>query len=234
MLTRIAFIAPHGQSQQRLRAALSRPLSYSVREFTSLADVQSNLARFPFDVLLMRLPTFEAAHTHTVERLSQVFPAAGLITVSPRIDFQARFLIRNLKRHLLVDETLELGDLDRLIARSSNPQDRSMPRMHPRTKRQDEAVLVTTDERYDEDFFHDARFVDFARMGARVQVSLRTAEEMKLQAKSRVELRYRSTTDGSKVHRLEARVVWVKKANPLEQVIAGSRVTIGLRFVAEL
>jgi hypothetical protein len=232
MLTRLALIAPPGLSQQKLRAALSRPLSYVVREFQSLEETRAGLRHFPFEVLIARLPQFELSHVPTIEKLSQIFPHAGLITVSPKIDTQARFCVRNLKRHSVVDEELEFADLDRIIAKAAKPWATSTARMHPRAKRQDEAVLVTTDEMYDEDFFHDARFLDFARMGARLQIPMKLAE--KLAPKSRIELRYRSTEDISKVHRLEARVVWVKKTNPLESMLAGSKFTVGLRFVAEL
>jgi hypothetical protein len=232
MLTRVAFIAPPGLSQQKLRTHLSRPLAYVVRDFQSLDEVSQGLARFPFEVLISRLPSFQQMHVSTIERLSALFPHAGLITISPKIDSEARFAIRSLKRHSLVDEALELNDLDRIIAKAADPRDRSVARMHPRAKRQDDAVLVINDEMYDEDFFHEARFLDFARMGARLVVPQSSVS--KLMVKSRVELRYRSTEDLQKVHRLEARVVWMKKTSPLESVLAGARVTLGLRFVAEL
>lgn len=234
MLTRLALIAPVGLSQQKLRAALSRPLSYVVREFHSLEETRVGLAHFPFEVLIARLPQFELAHVPTIEKLAKMFPHAGLITVSPKIDSQARFCVRHLKRHSVIDEELELCDLDSIIAKAAKPWATSSAsaRLHPRAKRQDSAVLVTTDQMYDEDFFHDARFMDFARMGARLQISPKLADEIR--PKSRIELRYRSSEDSSKVHRLEARVVWVKKTNPLESVLAGSKFTVGLRFVAEL
>jgi hypothetical protein len=232
MLTRIAFIAPPGSSQQKLRAQLSRPLAYVVREFQSLEDVHSGLAKFPFEVLITRLAKFEATHVPTIERLSALFPQAGLITISANIDAKARFAIRNVKRHSLIDEELELGDLDRIIAKAAKPWEKSVARMHPRAKRQDEAVLVTTDEMMSKDAFHEARFLDFARMGARLQVSPLTAS--RLTPKCRLELRYRSSEDLQRVHRLEARVVWIKKTNPLESVLAGSKFNIGVRFVAEL
>ena len=234
MLTRLALIAPVGLSQQKLRTALSRPLSYNVREFHSLEETRAGLAHFPFEVLIARLPQFELAHVPTIEKLAHMFPQAGLITVSPKIDAQARFCVRNIKRHSVIDEELELCDLDRVIAKAAKPwvTESASSRMHPRAKRLDDAVLVTNDEMYDEDFFHDAKFLDFARMGARLQIAPKLAE--KLQPKARIELRYRSSEDLSKVHRLEARVVWIKKTNPLERVLAGSKFTVGLRFVAEL
>ena len=232
MLTRLAFIAPPGQSQQKLRTYLSRPLTYVVRDFQSLDEVYNGLARFPFEVLIARLPAFQQMHVSTIERLSAMFPHAGLITISPKIESEARFNVRSLKRHSLVDEELELNDLERIIAKAADPRDRSVARMHPRAKRQDDAMLVINDEMYDEDFFHEARFLDFARMGARLVVP--QASTLKLSVKSRVELRYRSSEDLQKVHRLEARVVWMKKTSPLESVLAGSKVTLGLRFVAEL
>ena len=232
MLTRLALIAPPGLSQQKLRTALSRPLAYSVREFQSLEETRAGLSQFPFEVLIARLPQFELSHVPTIEKLASLFPHAGLVTISPKIDAQARFCVRNLKRHSVIDEELELCDLDRIIAKAAKPWETGVARMHPRAKRNDTAVLVSTDEMYDEDFFHDARFLDFARMGARLQIPKRLAE--KIRSKSRLELRYRSTEDLSKVHRLETRVVWVRKTNPLESVLAGSKWSVGLRFIAEL
>jgi hypothetical protein len=232
MLTRLALIAPPGLSQQKLRTALSRPLSYVVREFQSLEETRVGLAQFPFEVLIARLPQFELSHVPTIEKLAQMFPHAGLITISPKIDAQARYCIRNIKRHSVIDEELEMCDLDRIITKAAKPWEKGVARMHPRAKRNDTAVLVSKDEMYDEDFFHDARFLDFARMGARLQIPPKLAE--KLHPKARIELRYRSSEDISKVHRLEARVVWVKKTNPLESVLAGSKFMVGLRFVAEL
>jgi len=229
MLTRLALIAPPGLSQQKLRTYLSRPLKYVVREFQSLEETQAGLRHFPFEVLIARLPSFQLQHVPTIEKLSQIFPQAGLITVSPEIDPQARFCVRNIRRHSVLDEELEMADLDLIIAKAAKPWEKGVARMHPRAKRHDEAVLVTTDEMYDEDFFHDARFLDIARMGARLQIPQTLAQ--KLVPKARVELRYRSSEDLSKVHRLEARVVWLKKSNPL---LAGSKFTVGLRFVAEL
>lgn len=228
MLTRVALIAPPGLSQQRVRKHLSRPLAYVVREFQSMGEVQEGLQRFPFEVLIARLPNFQMMHVQTIEKLAQLFPQASLITVSPKIESQARYAIRGLKRHSLVDEELELGDLDNIIEKAAKPWDRSVARMHPRAKRQDEALLVTTDEMYDEDTFHDARFIDFARMGARLTVS--PSPKLQLVPKSRVEIRYRSTEDLSKVHRLEARVVWIKKT---QSMLSGSKIQMGLRFVAE-
>jgi hypothetical protein len=232
MLTRIAFVAPPGLSQQKLRTHLSRPLAYVVREFQTLEETHAGLAKFPFEVLIARLPQFDPVHVSTIERLSAMFPHAGLITISPKIDPQARFAVRQVKRHSVVDEELELGDLDRIIEKAAKPWEKGVARMHPRAKRKDDAVVITTDEMYDEDTFHDARFLDFARMGARLVIPPALAQ--KLAPKSRVELRYRSSEDLSKVHRLEARVVWLKKTSPLDSLLAGSKFTVGLRFVAEL
>lgn len=233
MLTRLALIAPPGSSQQRLRGALSRPMVYNVREFQSLVDVQASLAHFPFSVLISRLPAFHVEHVATIQRIAALFPHAGLLTVAPEIDPRARFALRNLNRHALVDEELEFADLDLLIAKVVKAREKSpsAARMHPRAKRDDGAVLITTDEAYQDDTLHDAKFVDFARMGARVVVS---STNLEVAVKSRVELRYQSSEDRKRVHRLEARVVWIKKTSPLESLLAGSKTVLGLRFVAEL
>ena len=233
MLTRLALIAPPGSSQQRLRSAVSRPLLYNVREFQSLSDVQAGLSQFPFQILVARLPAFLTNHVATIQKLTSLFPQAGLITVSPEIDPQARLNVRNINRHALVDEDLEMADLDALIMKVAKAREKSpsAARLHVRGKRDGHAMLITTDDRHGEDTFHDAKFLDFAQMGARVVVP---DLQLPLEVKSRVELRYQSSENQKRVHRLEARVIWIKKTSPLESVLAGSKTTLGLRFVAEL
>ena len=234
MLTKLALIGPPGLCQRHLRSALSRPLLYNVREFQSLSDVQHGLAKFPFDVLITRLPTFEMCHVATIQKLQSAFPKAGLVTMSRSIDANARFAVRSIVKHALVDEELEFSDLDQLIIKVQKAHERSVStaRLHVRAKRDDTAVLITTDDVYQEDFFHEMKFVDFARMGAKLEVH--SAGDLKLQPKSRVELRYQSSEDRKKIHRLEARVVWIKKTGSFGSMLAGPKTTVGLRFIAEL
>ena len=233
MLTRLALVAPVGQSQQNLRSSLSRPLVYSVREFHSMVDVQNGLKSFPFQVLVIRLPTFPTAHVGIIQKLRSAFPHAGVITVSPQIDAQARFALRGFARHAFVDEELEMQDIDRLIAKVTNPNDVAWARMHPRAKREDMAMVVTTEDVYQQEFLHEARFLNYSRMGARVVVSA-NEKNLGLSVKSRIELRYQSSEDPKRVHRLEARVAWIRKTSAIEAALAGSKTTLGLRFVAEL
>lgn len=106
--------------------------------------------------------------------------------------------------------------------------------MHPRAQREDMAMLVTTEPKYDDTILFEAKFANFSRMGARLVVHA-PEKALGLTVKSRVELRYHSSEDPKHVHRLEARVAWIKKTSPLETVLAGSsKTTLGLRFVAEL
>ena len=111
MLTRIALVAPSGHAQKKVRALLSRPLAYLVREFQNMDEVQAGLGQFNFQVLIARVPQFEVAHVPMIAKLRLAYPQAGLITLSPSIDPQARFQLRNTTRHTLLDEELEIEDL---------------------------------------------------------------------------------------------------------------------------
>lgn len=233
MLIRIALVAPAGQSQQRLRSALSRPLTYSVRDFQSMSDVQKNLSHFNFQVLVLRASVFKTEQIAMIQKLQNCFPQVGLVSVSPRIDPQARYALRGFARHAFVDEDLEMHDLDRLISKVTNPSHNVWARMHPRAKREDLAMVVTTDALYQEESLHEARFLNYSRMGARLVVHA-NENHLGLTTKSRVELRYQSSEDPQRIHRLEARVAWIRKASPVETALAGSKTILGLRFVAEL
>ena len=234
MLTRLALIAPPGKSQQSLRARLSRPLIYNVHEFHSLAELQQRLLHFPFNVLVIRLRSFALAQAAMVQRIQNAFPGVGLITVSPDIRPDARYAVRSLVRHALVDEELELDDLDQLISKVQKTRERAEPtaRMHPRTRRHDELVIITRDDVSETETFLDARFLDFATMGAKVV--LNSNDDSNLAVKTRIEVRYQSSEDRKRVHRLEARVVWIKKTGAIDSLFGGPKTTLGLRFVAAL
>lgn len=233
MLTRIALVAPSGHAQKKVRALLSRPLAYLVREFQNMDEVQVGLGQFNFQVLIARVPQFELAHIPMIAKLRQAYPNAGLITLSPSIDPQARFQLRTVSRHTLLDEELEIDDLYRMIKRSVDVKNLVAPRLHPRTKREGHAVVVLRNED-DTEIQIKAKFLDFARMGARVLLEAEDLE-LNLKPKSRLELRYRSSEDGERVHRIESRVVWAENAaNPLESLLKKTKAEIGLRFVAEL
>jgi DNA-binding NarL/FixJ family response regulator len=234
MLTRIALVAPSGHTQKKLRTLLSRPLAYIVREFQNMEEVQMGLSQFSFQVLIVRVPAFELGHVHMIAKLRAAYPHAGLITVSPHIDPQARFQLRQISRHTLLDEELEMDDFYRIIKRSAEAKHAVAPRLHPRTKREGHAVLVVQNED-DTEIQVRAKFLDFARMGARVLLEADEHLNLKLKPKSRIELRYRSSEDQEKIHRIETRVVWAEDAaNPLDHILKKTKAEIGLRFVAEL
>ncbi len=238
MLTRIALVAPQGHAQKRLRTLLSRPLAYLVREFQSMDEVQTGLAQFSFQVMIVRLPVFEAQHVSLVHKLRQAYPNAALVTISPRIDPRARYELKSLARHTFLDEELEIDDLHLILKRAAEAKTLAQPRLHPRTKREGHAVLIVRNEDESEIQIR-ARFLDFARMGARLilefEEPVREQVQKQLKAKSRLELRYRSSEQAERVHRIETRVVWTEEAgNPLDHLLKKTKAEIGLRFVAEL
>lgn len=64
-----------------------------------MPEVQAGLSTFPFQVLVLRIPQITTEFVHTVQKLRAAFPNAGLVSVSPAIDPQVRFLLRNVDRH---------------------------------------------------------------------------------------------------------------------------------------
>lgn len=240
MLTKIAFVAPPGQAQKKIRTLLARPLSYLVREFQNMDEVHQGLSQFNFQVLISRVPAFDAGHVQMVARLRAAYPSAGLVTVSPQIDPRARYGLTQISRHTLVDEDLELDDFYRVIQRASEPAVSHAPRLHPRVRREDNVILIAESEDGSEVRLR-ARFLDFARMGARLAIESGEGEgvldfsRLRLKAKSRMELRYRSSEDAERIHRIESRVVWATvSSNPVTQLLKKQKAEIGLRFVAEL
>lgn len=229
MLIRIALVAPLGEAQQRLRARLSQPLSYVVREFQSLDEVQSGLAQFSFQILVVRLPTFQVGHQLMVTKLRSCYPTASLVTISPSIAPQARYAVKGLANHALLDEELELGDLDDVIHKLCKPTlNLEFARLHPRVRRDGVAFLVVRTGHGD--IRLPAKFVDFARMGAKLKLEGEIPHELFL-PKAKVELHYRSSEDAERVHRLESRVAWASRTDAL---FKKTKAEIGLRFVAEL
>lgn len=199
-----------------------------------MEEVQMGLSQFTFQVMIVRLPSFEVPHVQLVQKLRSAYPHAGLITIAPEIDPRARYQLKGISRHTLLDEELEIDDLHLIIKRSIEAKHLAAPRMHPRTKREGHAILVVRNEDETEVQVH-ARFLDFARMGARLVMETDEPFKLQLHPKARIELRYKSSGNGDRVHRIESRVVWAEEAgNPLDLILKKTKAEIGLRFVAEL
>jgi hypothetical protein len=220
----IALVAPRGYATHCLRGLLSNPIHYCVREYYSMEAVNAGLSADPFDVLVTRFPRFTRAQTQAVFKLRTMFPTQALISLAPEIDPGARFEVRNVPGHKVLDEVAEQSDLIAAID-SVSVAATTKQRLHPRVRRQGVAEVSEPSGRWR----LEAQFLDFAQMGARLTVS--SCED--IQPKTHVQVSYRSSTDPGRVHRLECRVMWVE-GSTLSKWIQGARREIGVRFIAAL
>lgn len=229
MTSKIAIVSPSGPELVAIRNHLANPARFSLREFRSLDEVNQGLRSYPFEVLVIRLPIFDTPQVSTLLRLRQIFPKAGLITVSPDIQPGARYQIRELVHHKLLHEATELPDLQR-VAEKFVKGEVNATRLHPRVRRDGDCELFDPTSRTR----IRGRFVDFAQMGARLLVNSRVP----LRQNMRIELHYQSTTEIGRLQRIESNVVWVEdcgnKAAGTFDFLRGSLQEVGLRFIAAL
>lgn len=229
MFTNIAIIASGQHANQELvaiRHQLRNPMRFTFREFLSIEDLNRGLNNFPFDILLMRLSSFEAHHVRLIFKVRQRFANAGLVTIAEGIDASAAYQIKDVFRHKLLNERMEMNDLVKVIDKLGRGEAASA-RMHPRVPRKGECELVEGEkgERM------SCRFLDFAQMGARLILHPRTP----LKRNSRYQLHYRSTTEPNRVHRIESSVVWAEvQSGMMGTIIHGPEQVVGLRFIAAL
>jgi hypothetical protein len=225
LFTRIAIVAQAGPELEAIRQQFRNPMRYTMKEFLNSGDL-SGLGDFKFDVLLMRLNQFGSSNVPMLMRARARFPEASLVTISPKIDPATRFQVRDIIKHKLILEPTETADLVNVVDKLARG-DVSSLRMHPRTKREDEAEV--TDSKTGQKF--KAKFLDFAQMGARLKI----AAKKPLQPNARVQLSYQSTTDPNKVHRIESQVIWQYVANGIVDTVFGnSEIVVGVRFIAAL
>lgn len=222
MSKKIALVAPRGYATQQLKGLLSNPIKYNVREYDSMEAVNAGLANDPFDVLITRFPRFLRTQVHAVQKLRTLFPMQALISLASNIDPGARFEVRNLQGHKVLDEVSEQGDLLAAIEAVSTSASVKQ-RLHPRVRRQGSAQVYDASG----DWNLEAQFMDFAQMGARL--TLNAGEDIR--PKSQVRIAYRSSTDPGRVHRIECLVMWVE-GSTLTKWIHGARREIGVRFIA--
>lgn len=224
MFTNIAIVAQSGLELQSIRSQLRNPVKYTVREFLSLEDIKQGLRQYAFDILLIRLGRFDSAQVNTVVKVKSYFPRAGLITVSPEISPPARFQVKDIPRHKLLLEPIELEDLAAVVDKMVRGEG-SATRLHPRVSRMGECELVDVERKTR----IPARFIDFAQMGARISVSPREP----LKANSYYQLHYRSTTEPSRIHKIESKIVWGQVSSSMVgTIIKGPEQTLGVRFIA--
>ncbi len=222
MLKKIALVAPRGYASYCLRGLLSNPVQYVVSEYHSMETVNASLAHDPFEVLIMRFPRFTKAQVQAVLKLRTWFPQATLISLAGEIDPSARFDVRHLAGHKVLDEIAEQDDLIAAIeAVAASPA--SKQRLHPRVRRQGQAEVSEPSGKWR----LEAQFLDFAQMGARLK--LQAGED--IQPKSQIRISYRSSSDPGKIHKIECLVMWVE-GSTLSKWIHGARREIGVRFVA--
>ena len=226
LFSNIALVAQSGPELVAVRNQLRNPVRYTVREFLSLEDVNQGLTSYPFDILVMRFLSFDTHQVTSMLKVRARFPGPGLISISPQIDPNSRFQLRDLGRFKLLHEPTELNDIQSVIEKMVRGEP-SASRLHPRVHRDGECELVESSS----GVRLRAKFLDFAQMGARIAVSSRQA----LRRGMRFELHYRSTTDFGRVHRIQSNIVWAGHAGGMmEAVFNGPMQEAGLRFVAAL
>jgi hypothetical protein len=226
LFTNIAIVAQKSSEVQTLRGHLRNPMRHTVREFLSIDEVKQGLGSFPFDVLIMRLDSFERQHVKMIQKARACFHYASLITVSSFIDPTARFEVKEIPRHRLLLEPMELEDLSKVIEKFMRKEP-SAARLHPRVLRDGACELVNPErgERI------AAKFVDFAQMGTRVLVNPRVP----LKRNGRYELHYRSTTEPNHMHKIATNVIWAEiSSGMMGTIMRGPQQLVGLRFIATL
>lgn len=224
MFTNIAIVSQPGTELQAIRSYLRNPVKYTLREFLSLEDINKGLKNYPFDILLMRLNRFDSAQVSLVLKVRSRFPHVGLITISPDIQPPARFQTKDIIGHKLLHEPAELDDLPKVIDKIMRG-DRAPSRMHPRVVRRGECELVDVERKTR----LQARFIDFAQMGARLSLQTRNP----LRANTYCQLHYRSTTEPSRIHKIESKIIWSEVSSGMVgTIINGPEQTLGVRFIA--
>ncbi|MES2963584.1 MAG: PilZ domain-containing protein [Bdellovibrionota bacterium] len=218
----IALVAPRGFTTHCLRGLLSNPIQYSVREYYTMEAVNAGLSSDPFDVLVTRFPRFTKTQVQAVLKLRALFPLQALVSLAPEVDPGARFEVRNLQGHKVLDEIAEQDDLVATID-SVSMTSTSKQRLHPRVRRQGQAEVSEPTGLWR----MEASFLDFAQMGARL--TLNAGEDIK--PKTHVQIAYRSSSDPGRIHRIECLVMWVE-GSTLTKWIHGARREIGVRFIA--
>lgn len=226
MFTNIAVVAQAGMELQHIRSKLRNPVKYTVREFLTLDDVNHGLKNFPFDILLLRIPMFDAPQVNIVLKSRLHFPSVGLITISPDIRPSARYQVREVAKHKLLLEPMEVEDLAQVVEKLARGE-AAPTRMHPRVHRNGECELVDPDK----GSRLKCKFVDFAQMGARLLLQPRVP----LRKNARYQLHYRSSSEPNHVHRIETSIVWAEiQSGMVGTIMRGPQQMVGLRFLATL
>lgn len=230
MLTRIALIAAPELGLDVIRRELANPLKYTLREFLSMEEVNTGLASFSAEVLLARFRRFGPEQLRSVQKMRSLFPDTGLVTLVRETDGAAVFASREIPHHKMINENSELPDLARVVEKLRR-HEWSGVRLHPRVARRGDAeILVMNPQSATAVAKWRAKFVDFAQMGARLVLEENPGRS-RLEQGCRVQLHYRSSSEPTKMHRIETKVVWEKE---VKGWISSQERMVALRFIAAL
>jgi hypothetical protein len=225
MLLPVALVAPAGQNLHRLRQTLSVvPWKYSLREFCSVEALHDGLDKFPFRILVLRIPQFHLGFIESLKRARIRYPNVGLITIANAADPMARAHVKDLERHALIDERWEVKDFDGIIERMEQSE-RVFGRTHPRAARIGSALWIDNQT----GSHSKVEFVDFAQMGAGCIFANGGADL------GRGELHYQSSTQPETTHRIAAKIMRVAHSkNPVERLLRSQQQHVGIRFIAKI
>lgn len=226
MLVKVAIVAQAQPELEAIRYELRNPIRFATREFLSLDEVAVGLKDFAFEVLVLRIGRFSVANVPMLVKIRAYFPQASILLIASEIEPSARFQCRAMPNIKLVHEGAELQDLASMVEKFSRGEDHP-GRQHARVRRN------TTAEIFDAKTKRKvpAKFLDFAQMGARVQMNTREP----LKRNDRIQLHYESATEPGKLHRIEAVVVWQQiTSGMVGTIVKGPEQTVGIRFLASL
>ena len=225
-MVKVALVAQDMPELEAVRSRLRSPARFQLREYHSLDEVRDGLSHLPFDVLLLRISSFKPANIPMLVRARSAFSHAGVVLIAREIDPGARFQVRSMPGTKLIHEASEIDDLAGIIEQL-NRGDSHPLRLHPRVKRDGHAELV--DPKHGLKL--QAKFLDFAQMGARIWVQAKTP----LKRNDRFQVHYPSISEPGKTNRVEVTVVWQQMTSGMmDTIVRGPQQVVGIRFIAAL
>lgn len=223
MLTRIAIVSAPGVDLEKIRSAFRNPMKFTVREFLSMDAVVHGLISFPMEILVMRVPIFADRQVASIMKARRRFDGVSILVIAKEVEPSTRVQAAKIENFKLVQEPHEVTDIA-AVAEKLRRGDKSALRLHPRARRED--VIQVIDAR---GVIHQGHFLDFGQMGARVSVpSLK-----KFEPRESVQLIYGSSSQPSKQHRIEAKIVWSSFGGGfVDQFMGVKQQQAGIRFIA--
>jgi hypothetical protein len=231
MVSRVVVVSPPGAELSVIKSQLRDPLVWQVKEILGVENLGQELNMQLFDIMIIRFATFGSKQVEQMKRIAAHFCGMKLIASSSEVDPMARYDFAQWSRQSrltarLISEPAELNDINMILSQMVRG-DVNFQRMHSRKRKSDEAELFDG-----QGLKASARFLDFSQMGAKMQVT-RQGSGARLQKNQRVSVKYFSSVDPSRIHHIEALVIWEgPTAGPIESLVFGSTQTVGLRFLA--